>query len=71
VRVKQEVEKALTAPVKERGYELKPEDVARKAKIGTNHKNPVRIQISTPATEDKKEGTAAFLQKRAPQFQGR
>jgi aconitate hydratase len=29
-------EKALTAPVKERGYELKPEDVARKAKIGTN-----------------------------------
>ena len=29
-------EKALTAPVKERGYALKPEDAARKAKIGTN-----------------------------------
>ncbi len=29
-------EKALTAPVKERGYELKPESVTRKAKVGTN-----------------------------------
>ena len=29
-------QKALTAPVKERGYELKPEAVDRKAKIGTN-----------------------------------
>jgi aconitate hydratase len=29
-------EKALTAPVKERGYALKPEDVTRKARIGTN-----------------------------------
>ena len=27
---------ALTAPVKERGYELKPEAVDRKAKVGTN-----------------------------------
>ena len=27
---------ALTAPVKERGYELKPEAVERKAKVGTN-----------------------------------
>ena len=29
-------EKALTAPVKERGYELKPESVLSKAKVGTN-----------------------------------
>ena len=29
-------QKALTAPVKERGYELKPEAVDRKAKVGTN-----------------------------------
>ena len=29
-------QKALTAPVKERGYELKPEAVERKAKVGTN-----------------------------------
>jgi hypothetical protein len=28
-----------------------------KAKIGTNHKNPVRIQISTPETEDIKESS--------------
>jgi aconitate hydratase len=28
--------KALTAPVKERGYELKPEAVTRKGKVGTN-----------------------------------
>ena len=29
-------QKALTAPVKERGYELKPEAVERKGKVGTN-----------------------------------
>ncbi len=29
-------QKALTAPVKERGYDLKPEAVVRKAKVGTN-----------------------------------
>ena len=29
-------EKALTAPVKERGYELTPESVNRKARVGTN-----------------------------------
>jgi aconitate hydratase len=29
-------QKALTAPVKERGYDLKPEAVLRKAKVGTN-----------------------------------
>jgi aconitate hydratase len=29
-------QKALTAPVKERGYELTPEALARKAKVGTN-----------------------------------
>ena len=29
-------QKALTAPVKERGYELKPEAVNRKGKVGTN-----------------------------------
>jgi len=29
-------QKALTAPVKERGYELSPEALARKAKVGTN-----------------------------------
>ncbi len=28
--------KALTAPVKERGYELKPEDLDKKATVGTN-----------------------------------
>lgn len=28
-----------------------------KAKIGSGHKNPVRIQISTPETEDKKESS--------------
>ena len=28
-----------------------------KAKIGSGHKNPVRIQISTPDTEDKKESS--------------
>lgn len=29
-------QKALTAPVKDRGYDLKPEAVSRKAKVGTN-----------------------------------
>jgi aconitate hydratase len=29
-------QKALTAPVKERGYELKPEEVNRKGRLGTN-----------------------------------
>ncbi|MBN2576987.1 MAG: hypothetical protein JXP73_20665, partial [Deltaproteobacteria bacterium] len=45
--------------------QAKPVDVSAyvgiqfKAKIGANHKNPVRIQISTPATEDKKESSGA------------
>jgi len=34
--MKQVFEKALAAPAKERGYELKPEDVKRKAKVGAN-----------------------------------
>jgi len=34
--MKQVFEKALTAPVKERGYELKAEDVTKKAAVGTN-----------------------------------
>ncbi len=34
--MKQVFEKALTTPVKERGYELKPEEVSRKTKVGTN-----------------------------------
>jgi len=35
-QMKSTFEAALTAPVKERGYELKLEDVARKATMGTN-----------------------------------
>jgi aconitate hydratase len=34
--MKQVFEKALTTPVKERGYELKPEEVGRTATFGTN-----------------------------------
>ncbi len=34
--MKQVFEKALVAPVKERGYELKPEDVTRTGRVGTN-----------------------------------
>ncbi|MBA4380077.1 MAG: aconitate hydratase, partial [Anaerolinea sp.] len=34
--MKQVFEKVLTAPVKERGYELKPEEVGRTATFGTN-----------------------------------
>jgi hypothetical protein len=43
--------------------QAKPADVSAyvgiqfKAKIGSAHKNPVRIQISTPDTEDKKESS--------------
>jgi hypothetical protein len=43
--------------------QAKPVDISSyvgirfKAKVGTNHKNPVRIQISTPDTEDKKESS--------------
>jgi aconitate hydratase len=34
--MKKAFQQALTAPVKERGFELKPEDVGRKATVGTN-----------------------------------
>jgi aconitate hydratase len=34
--MKRSFKSALTAPVKDRGYELKPEDIARKATVGTN-----------------------------------
>jgi len=34
--VKETFRKALTAPIKDRGYELKPADLDRKAKVGTN-----------------------------------
>jgi len=34
--MKKVFEKALVSPAKERGYELSPEDLARKGKIGTN-----------------------------------
>jgi aconitate hydratase len=36
VDMKSIFQKALTAPVKERGYELKPEEVNHKANVGTN-----------------------------------
>jgi hypothetical protein len=34
--MKETFEAALTAPVKERGYELRPEAVERKGSMGTN-----------------------------------
>ena len=34
--MKKTFQQALTAPIKDRGYELKPEDLDRKAKVGTN-----------------------------------
>jgi aconitate hydratase len=34
--MKKTFQKALTAPVKERGYELKPEDLHRKVQVGSN-----------------------------------
>jgi aconitate hydratase len=35
-KMKQVFKKALTTPVKERGYELKPEEISHRVKVGTN-----------------------------------